>query len=148
MKDIREGGCLCGAVRYEIDLSGHETGNCHCRDCQKNCGAPFVTSTFVPESQFRWITKPSGEYSASPAAIRRFCAQCGTPLQWDGFKLKGLVDINTATLDDTPMLKCHTKYSYEAEWTVFRLYRECLNMKLLPINRMGVIELVPGYPLR
>ncbi len=101
MTDIRQGGCLCGKARYEIDLSGHETGNCHCRDCQKNSGAPFVTSTFVPVSQFRWINKPSGEYSASPAAIRRFCVECGTPLQWDGLKLRDMVDISTATLDDT-----------------------------------------------
>ncbi len=100
MTDIRQGGCLCGKARYEIDLTDHETGNCHCRDCQKNSGAPFVTNTLVPTGQFKWISKPKGEYSASSAAIRRFCIECGTPLQWDGMENRDLVDVSTSTLDD------------------------------------------------
>lgn len=126
MSDVRQGGCLCGDARYEIDLTSHETGNCHCRDCQKNCGAPFVTSTFVPANQFTWISKPFGEYSASPEAIRRFCKQCGTPLQWDGLKLENMVDINTATLDDTS----NVEVSYE----------------IFTRSRMAGIQPLPGVP--
>lgn len=100
MTNVREGGCLCGRSRYRIDLQDHRTGNCHCTDCQKNSGAPYMTFTNVPRSQFRWLSKPDGEYSASPLAIRRFCAYCGTPLQWDGVD-DDWANISTATLDDT-----------------------------------------------
>lgn len=100
MKDIRQGGCLCGKARYEIDLTNHETGNCHCRDCQKNAGAPFMMFTLVPAVQFRWLKKPLGEFAASALAVRRFCKNCGTPLQWDGVDEPHSANISTATLDD------------------------------------------------
>lgn len=100
MTQTRKGGCLCGKARYEIDITNHETGNCHCRDCQKNSGAPFMAFTSVPASQFKWVNKPSGEYAASSEAVRRFCTHCGTPLQWDGLKEIGQANVSTATLDD------------------------------------------------
>lgn len=102
MSDTREGGCLCGAVRYEVDLVGSETGACHCKDCQKQSGAPFAIFTLVAKDQFRWLTDaPKGAYSASEKAVRRFCAACGTPLIWD--PADGGPDVNfcTATLDQT-----------------------------------------------
>lgn len=100
MADIREGGCLCGKVRYRIDLTGHETGNCHCRDCQLNSGAPFMTFTNVPRAQFEWLSPPTGGHKASDLAVRRFCADCGTPLQWDGVDEPEIANVSTATLDD------------------------------------------------
>lgn len=101
MADIRQGGCLCGKARYEINLLNHETGNCHCRDCQKNAGAPYMTFTLVSLDQFRWISRPSGEYAASSLAVRRFCRECGTPLQWDGLEDRENANVSTATLDDS-----------------------------------------------
>ena len=36
------GGCLCGAVRYEVSqLPDDDVGYCHCRMCQKATGALF-----------------------------------------------------------------------------------------------------------
>lgn len=101
MKDVRQGGCLCGKARYSIDLSGSETGNCHCRDCQKQSGAPFAMVTTVKASQLKWISEPSGTVSISEQAIRRFCEHCGTPLQWCGHDYADIANMNTATLDDT-----------------------------------------------
>lgn len=100
MKDIREGGCLCGAARYTIDLTGAETGNCHCRDCQKQSGAAFATVTTVKIEQFNWNAEPDGAISISEQAVRRFCGKCGTPLQWCGVDYSDIANINTATLDE------------------------------------------------
>ena len=58
--DLRQGGCLCGAVRYEINMDGARTGNCHCRDCQKNGGGPFMTFTTPLAGHLRWISEPKG----------------------------------------------------------------------------------------
>lgn len=98
--DLRTGGCLCGVVRYEINLANSETGNCHCRYCQKNSGAPFMTCTNLDRGQFRWISEPTGEARASDIAVRRFCRQCGTPLVWESEEELDTVSVNAGTLDD------------------------------------------------
>lgn len=111
MVDIRQGGCLCGKARYEIDLEGHETGNCHCTDCQKNAGAPFMTFTLVPIDQFRWISKPDGKFMASETAVRRFCRECGTSIQWEPVEARDYANVSTATLDDP--------YGLPAEYEIY-----------------------------
>lgn len=100
MADLRTGGCMCGAARYEINLDGHETGNCHCRDCQKNSGTAFMPFTNVDAGQFRWISKPEGVARASEIAIRRYCKECGTPMTWEGQDFQDRASISTGTLDD------------------------------------------------
>ncbi|WCL52742.1 GFA family protein [Gimibacter soli] len=99
MSDWREGGCLCGAARYEIDVEGARTGNCHCRDCQKNAGAPFMTFTSVVRGRFNWVAMPKGEAHASDIAVRRFCEKCGTPLTWEALDGAESVGVSTPTLD-------------------------------------------------
>jgi hypothetical protein len=33
-KDLRTGGCRCGAIRYEVTGPPVASVACHCRDCQ------------------------------------------------------------------------------------------------------------------
>ncbi|MCJ9428995.1 GFA family protein [Kordiimonas marina] len=115
MADLRQGGCLCGAARYEINLDGHQTGNCHCTDCQKNSGGPFMTFTSVPEGQLRWISRPEGEARASDKAVRRFCAKCGTPLTWDGGKGNNN-NVSTGSLDDPSGLEISYEIFTDSRW--------------------------------
>ena len=105
MVDLRQGGCLCGAVRYEINLDGNKTGNCHCHDCQKNSGAPFMPFSNVDSGQFRWMSEPTGVYQSSEWALRRFCEKCGTPLTWEMIKRPGRQSVSMCTLDDTSGLE-------------------------------------------
>ena len=37
------GACLCGAVRFRIELPTLFCGHCHCTMCQRNHGAAYVT---------------------------------------------------------------------------------------------------------
>ncbi|WP_262691798.1 GFA family protein [Kordiimonas aestuarii] len=97
--DLRTGGCLCGHVRYEINMEGSRTGNCHCRDCQKNGGGPFMTFTTPQTGHLRWISEPEGRAQASDYAMRRFCVRCGTPMTWEHLS-KDDMAVSTGTLDD------------------------------------------------
>jgi hypothetical protein len=76
------GGCLCGAVRYEIDGSFAAAGHCHCSMCRKSHGAAFATWAFVSPEQFKWTSGVEfvEAYQSSPELERRFCRKCGSPL--------------------------------------------------------------------
>jgi hypothetical protein len=45
------GGCLCGAIRYEIDWV-FDVIYCHCNQCRRINGAPVLLSAQVPGNAF------------------------------------------------------------------------------------------------
>ncbi len=100
MGKLVEGGCLCGRVRYEVNLKGAEFGHCHCKDCQKNSGAPFMSFAFVEWGYFRWLNEPDGAYQSSPDACRKFCTHCSSAICWEGKQFDHGISINTGTLDE------------------------------------------------
>jgi hypothetical protein len=105
MSDLREGGCLCGAVRYKIDLTDAYISNCHCRECQRQAGAPYLSFAVVPIEQFEWIAEPSGKLNVSDKATRYFCRDCGTYIRWHGKAELESAEINIVTLDSVDNLK-------------------------------------------
>ena len=44
------GSCLCRAVIYKSETAPLRTFNCHCEDCRKCSGAPYLTNIFVKEA--------------------------------------------------------------------------------------------------
>ena len=80
----REGGCQCGAIRYEIDGPPRLIFACHCKDCQRRSGSPVVVSMVVQDGFFR-ITRgtptPQTRTTEKGRTLKHwFCAECGTPL--------------------------------------------------------------------
>ena len=59
-----EGGCYCGALRYEVGGDPIFKGQCHCRECQYiSGGSPNVTMA-MPDGGFRYT-------KGKPKAFRR-----------------------------------------------------------------------------
>jgi len=57
----RAGGCLCGAVRYECGGEPQFSLQCHCRDCQRQSGAPHVAAVRMPSAWKKlntWLMHP------------------------------------------------------------------------------------------
>ena len=52
MSDVRTGGCLCGAVRYEVRGEPVHVGRCHCTDCRKESGSAFTVYGQWPADRF------------------------------------------------------------------------------------------------
>ncbi len=79
------GGCLCGAVRYEVTQSpDDDIGYCHCRMCQKALGGLFgyfvmFTGAKIGDT-FQFTQGKPKYYRSSEWAERGFCPECGTPL--------------------------------------------------------------------
>lgn len=97
----REGGCHCGAVRYEVSGDPERVSLCHCRDCRKSSGAPVVAWAVFAEAKFRLVRGAVTTFNSSGQSMRSFCSACGTGLFFRNAEfLPGVVDIQGATLDD------------------------------------------------
>jgi hypothetical protein len=80
--DTRSGGCLCGAVRFEADLTTHEFGACHCDMCRRWTGSALLGLT-VPQANVTWHgAEHIARIQSSDWAERAHCAQCGSPLYY------------------------------------------------------------------
>lgn len=95
---IHAGGCLCGAIRYEVHGAPMQTSLCHCGDCRRASGAPAAAWTFFPPDSLRW-TKGAPRVVRFAERLRLFCADCGTPLQFVDPALPEFTEVNTCSLD-------------------------------------------------
>ena len=91
--EIRTGGCLCGAVRYEVVGEPFKSGLCHCADCRKVTGTAFLAYADWRRNQFSYTGKVE-TYQG-----RSFCPECGSRL----FSLDDAeAEIYLGSLDDAP----------------------------------------------
>jgi hypothetical protein len=68
----REGGCLCGAVRFSVTGDPLRTGLCHCHDCRRTSGSSFSFFAVWPRSAYQG----TGELATHEG--RSFCPVCGS----------------------------------------------------------------------
>lgn len=103
---MMKGGCLCGAVRYEITAPMLFGGNCYCTDCRKVSSSHSAVLA-VPEAavklagEIREHSSPGG--SGNPVT-RGFCPVCGTGLYSKGSR-PGVLMMKAGTLDDPEQFK-------------------------------------------
>ena len=74
------GGCLCGALRYEISGEPLYAGLCFCEDCRKASGSGFIPFMGVDAGGLTLKGESrSSEVSAfrGGVATRNHCARCG-----------------------------------------------------------------------
>ena len=77
-----KGSCLCEEVKYEYDGSINEVAVCHCNQCKRAQGTPFVTNAPVKLAKCTF-TNESGSlkaYFSNPNKKRVFCGACGSPM--------------------------------------------------------------------
>jgi len=99
------GGCLCGAVRYELAEAPSMMGVCHCKNCQKQAGSAFSTIAAVPKSGFA-LTGALKQYvdrdtDSGNYVERWFCGECGSPIYSALPSMEDQIFLKTGTLDDT-----------------------------------------------
>ena len=77
------GGCLCGAVRFELSEPATDAGYCHCTRCQGRTGTGSSVQARVDASTFRFVggeehlrcwRHPDGGFE------KCFCGECGAHL--------------------------------------------------------------------
>ena len=76
------GHCACGAIRVHLSGPPGALVFCHCAQCRKTAGAPFLAVIPVAIAACE-IDDRHGllrEYRATPGKARCFCAGCGAPV--------------------------------------------------------------------
>ncbi|GGF16042.1 hypothetical protein GCM10011321_04920 [Youhaiella tibetensis] len=100
----QQGGCQCGAVRYELTEPPLGVYNCHCTDCQKMTGAAFGISMPVKTSAFRHLAGELTFYEKVADSGRHVrlvaCAKCGTRVWNDPVAAPDMKVVRPGTLDD------------------------------------------------
>ena len=97
-KPLLTGGCQCGALRYALYAPPEGVHVCHCRMCQKAVGGPFAALAPVRCRDFAWTRGAPAAFASSTAALRDFCAACGTPLTFR-YRHKDWIDVTLGSLD-------------------------------------------------
>ena len=91
------GGCLCGAVRYELSAPALFGGFCHCIDCRKTSSSHSLKVT----GETRGYSSMGD--SGNPVT-RVFCPTCGAGIYSKGAR-PGVVMLKAGTLDDPENFK-------------------------------------------
>ena len=100
----REGGCLCGGVRYRITGELSDIIACHCQQCRRTTGH-FFAHTDVRRADLELLNDASlHRYESSPGINRSFCGTCGATLFWERIDADQL-SIAAGTLDGPTGLK-------------------------------------------
>ena len=114
-----EGGCFCGAIRYQIEGALDRARACHCSRCRKAfSGASSAYAEIADGSTFSWVT---GEDELTKHASKQgwglaFCRICGSTLcgLLDG-KVHG-VTLGTVDGDPGVRIEMHTFVGSKASW--------------------------------
>lgn len=105
---VHQGGCHCGAVRFEVELGLDRVISCNCSICSKR----GHWLAFAPASQFRLLLGENelGEYRFNTHKIgHTFCRVCGIGAFGRGTMPDGTptVAINVRCLDDVDLDAIH-----------------------------------------
>jgi hypothetical protein len=99
------GKCSCEAIRYELTARPMIVHACHCLDCQRRTGGPFVINLWIETAHVarsgaepRMVTAAGGSGRQHDAY---FCAACGTDL-WSRYYIApgDCRFVRAGTLDD------------------------------------------------
>jgi hypothetical protein len=106
-----QGGCLCGAVRFEVSEPFLSAGYCHCTHCQRRTGTGSSANGRVPRSGFRILqgTDALGSYKPPTGIPKLFCSHCGSALFSGDPVNDEQVAVRLGTLDGDPCIRPSTR---------------------------------------
>jgi len=121
----REGGCLCGALRYRVTRGAELCVYCcHCRDCQRLTSSAFALAMVVPAADFTLLEGEPGRIRRRADSGREvegcFCSRCGSRL-FDSFpEFPDILIVRIGGLDDPSGLRPVAQFwtARKQDWVV------------------------------
>ena len=76
------GGCLCGAVRFEVDRPPVSANYCHCTRCQRRTGTAASAQAVIEPGSLRIVKGEDVVRAFRPPDgwAKLFCSECGSAL--------------------------------------------------------------------
>jgi len=113
------GGCLCGAIRFEITGALSDIWTCHCSKCRKARGSAFHAGAMCRAADLRMLSGDDAitAYDAPSGYPTRFCRHCGSPAPLV-FEQGGYAIVFAGTLDGATgkRLLHHIHVASKADW--------------------------------
>jgi hypothetical protein len=114
------GGCMCGAVRYEVDAPLEQAGYCHCTRCQRRTGGSASVSARVAPGSFRIGRGQEAVQVFRPrdGFAKAFCSLCGSALYSQSQDDPEIISVRMGTFDSDPGVRPSYRQfvAYAAEW--------------------------------
>ncbi|CAM5385684.1 hypothetical protein MAUB1S_06580 [Mycolicibacterium aubagnense] len=103
------GGCFCGASRYEVEDAFVYAANCHCSGCRRATGSAFKPFAGIEREKFRLVTGEDGlliygDDTARDGPHDMHCARCGS-LLYSVVRDGAFVHVPMGTLIDAPTIR-------------------------------------------
>ena len=115
------GGCLCGAVRFELSAPPTVAGYCHCTRCQRRTGTSSSAQARIDGRTFRLLAGEDAlRFWRHPAGgfEKGFCAECGAQLCSRNPEDPAQMSIRMSAFDEDPGIRptFRTFVAYAAPW--------------------------------
>jgi hypothetical protein len=95
------GSCACGHITYTSTSQPRRACDCHCLECRKISGSPYITFIGFPRSSITY-SHPPKTIRLSTVAERAFCDQCGSTISmW--YSVNDNFGIAAGSLDEESM---------------------------------------------
>ncbi len=114
------GGCLCGAVRFELTEPATDAGYCHCTRCQRRTGTAASAQARVAPGSVRIVAGAELERQWKPpdGAWKCFCGECGGALWSRDPRDAGRISVRLGVFDGDPGVRPEYRQyvAYAAPW--------------------------------
>ena len=101
---VRQGGCCCGSIRYQVTGKPVIVAHCHCQDCQRISGAGHTTGAMFKIDNVEIYGEPGQfilEANNGNQVTRGFCRHCGSPIFGRNSGSVGHITLSLGTFDDS-----------------------------------------------
>ena len=102
------GSCHCGDISYTFSGEPLRQVNCHCKNCQKTSGGPYLANIFVSEDNLLIKGSPKVYQHLADSGnqmTKKFCGNCGAQMFSLGSGRPGIVSIRGGTIDNLEMIQ-------------------------------------------
>ena len=103
-RELFNGGCRCGAIRYRVSGPPVMVEYCHCDSCRRSSGSAVSVLAGFPRDEFEILNGLPTYYESTPAVKRSFCGICGSPLFYENQEYPDEVYISLGSFDQPEQL--------------------------------------------